>query len=46
MTQGMKLPGLPTVESWVGAQTLYDAVRDGRNVIYVARIWRLVMAIF
>ena len=45
MTDDMKLPGPLTVDPSVVGEAIFGAVERRSNVIYVAGIWRLVMAV-
>lgn len=45
MTEGMSLPGLLTAEPQEVAQRIWRGVQDGKDVIYVRPIWRVVMAV-
>ena len=45
MTEGMDLPGKLTAEPQEVAQAILKATQNGRNVIYVRRIWWLIMTI-
>lgn len=45
MTEGMPLPGPLTAKPEELGEAIFKAVGKGRNVIYVRRIWWLVMAI-
>jgi decaprenylphospho-beta-D-erythro-pentofuranosid-2-ulose 2-reductase len=45
MTENMDLPGLLTAEPHEVAEATFAAVRDGRDVVYVRSIWRVIMLI-
>jgi decaprenylphospho-beta-D-erythro-pentofuranosid-2-ulose 2-reductase len=45
MTAGMKLPQLLTAEPGEVGRAIFAAETSGRDVIYVRRIWRLVMLV-
>ena len=45
MTEGMKLPGALTAAPEEVAKAIVRAQERGKNVIYVRRIWRLIMLI-
>jgi decaprenylphospho-beta-D-erythro-pentofuranosid-2-ulose 2-reductase len=45
MTAGMKLPAALTVDARTAGEAIVRAVNTPRDVVYVSRIWRLVMAI-
>lgn len=45
MTEGMDLPAKLTAEPVEVANAVFDAVQKGRNVIYVRRVWRIIMLI-
>lgn len=45
MTEGMDLPGKLTAQPAEVAEAVFEALRKGRNVIYVRKIWYLIMLI-
>ena len=45
MTENMDLPEKLTAEPDEAAQTIYQAVKKGKNIIYIKGIWRLIMLI-
>lgn len=45
MTEGLDLPAKLTAEPSEVGDAIYDAVRKGSNVIYVRKIWFVIMAI-
>lgn len=45
MTEGMDLPTRLTAQPAEVADAVFDALRKGRNVIYVRKIWFLIMTI-
>ncbi len=44
MTAGLKLPGPLTAEPLEVGKALFDAVEKHRDVIYVRRVWRIIMS--
>ena len=45
MTRGLRLPPLLTGEPSEVGQAVYAAAQGGGDVVYVRKIWRLVMAV-
>ena len=45
MTAGMKLPPIVTAQPNEVAKAVFKAQREGRDIVYVRPIWRLIMLI-
>jgi decaprenylphospho-beta-D-erythro-pentofuranosid-2-ulose 2-reductase len=45
MIEGMKTPGPLTASPEVVANRIYNAIRSGKNVVYILPAWRLIMFI-
>jgi short-subunit dehydrogenase len=45
MTEGLDLPAKLTAQPSEVGETVFDAVRKGRNVVYVRKIWFVIMTI-